>query len=160
MSLLFLFFAMEASAKIVFDSTREGVDGIYVMDDDGGNVTLLTDALEPDLPRWSPDGKYIVFDRNKDKWHRRNDPLFLMNSDGTDIQQLTTPPENGYDTAGPFSPDGKSILFCRRERVNNKAKHTLSVIDIESGQITKLIEDIVVTHSGLVSGWQTYCIFN
>ncbi len=59
--LIFLFFAMEASAKIVFDSTREGVNGIYVMDDDGGNVALLTDTLELDLPRWSSDGKYIVF---------------------------------------------------------------------------------------------------
>ena len=38
---------MVVNAKIVFDSTREGIEGIYVMDDDGGNVTLLTDMLHP-----------------------------------------------------------------------------------------------------------------
>ncbi len=142
--LLFLFFAMEASAKIVFDSTREGVDGIYVMDDDGGNVKLLTDMLHPAIPRWSPDGKYIVFSRQTDKRNKRS-RLFLIKADGTSIRQLTTLVGEATDSPGPFSPDGKSILFHRTERVNNKARHSLLVIDIESGQITKLIEDIVVT---------------
>ena len=39
---LILLLSTVANAKIVFDSKRDGVKGIYVMNDDGSNVTLLT----------------------------------------------------------------------------------------------------------------------
>ena len=35
--LLLLFFSAVADAKIVFGSRRDGVQGVYVMDDDGSN---------------------------------------------------------------------------------------------------------------------------
>lgn len=44
--LFLLLFSSGASAKIVFGSTRNGIDGIYVMDDDGSNQTLLTESEE------------------------------------------------------------------------------------------------------------------
>jgi TolB protein len=51
-----------ASAKIVFESKRDGNYEIYVMDDDGSNIQRLTNNLLGDYsPRWSPDGKQIVF---------------------------------------------------------------------------------------------------
>ncbi len=139
---MLLFFSTVTSAKIVFGSTRDDVRGIYVMDDDGGSVTLLTDALRPSLPRWSPDGKQIVFSRHKDQLFRRDVRVFLMNADGTNIQQLTTPPDNGYDFSGSFSPDGKSILFERLEEAigNKKRKNSLNVQNLESENIKELVE--------------------
>ena len=59
--LVLLLFSTVASAKILFNSYRNGVWGIYIMDDDGSNVTQLTNTLRPRAPAWSPDGKQIVF---------------------------------------------------------------------------------------------------
>ena len=57
--LFLLLLSSGASAKIVFSSIRDGVYGIYVMDDDGSNQTLLTEdeKLKPYPDRWSPDGQ-------------------------------------------------------------------------------------------------------
>ena len=79
--LLLLFLSTAAHAKIVFGSTRDGVPGIYVMDDDGSNQTLLTESeeLRPHLSIWSPDGKQILF---KGRIHGAY-TLFLMDPDGT-----------------------------------------------------------------------------
>ncbi|MYB64542.1 hypothetical protein F4X73_07605, partial [Candidatus Poribacteria bacterium] len=96
------------SAKIVFTSSRDGTLGIYVMDDDGSNVKLLTDKLKPVAPRWSPDGKQIVFERRVFLDDSQRLHLFIMNADGTNIRQLT-PPIDGRDVHPSFSSDGASI---------------------------------------------------
>ena len=60
-------------------STRGGVEGIYVMDDDGSNETLLTEAetLRPYPNSWSPDGKFILY-KSRFDWNSRY-VIFLMN---------------------------------------------------------------------------------
>ena len=128
-------FSTVASAKIVFDSTRDGVKGIYVMDDDGSNVTLLTDTLWPITPRWSPDGKQIVFKRRILMQDSQRSHLFIMNADGTNLRQLTEP-HTGMDTHPSFSPDGKSILFTRYK----DKKDSINVLDLESGVIKKIAD--------------------
>ena len=97
LSILLLFFSTVAGAKILFDSTRDGVRGIYVMDDDGSNITLLTNENRSYLPRWSPNGKLIVFNQS-------SRPLSLMNSDGTNIREITDLPEKGIGLGGWFFP--------------------------------------------------------
>ena len=135
---LILLLSTVASAKIVFDSKRDGVQGIYVMDDDGSNLTLLTDMLWPSAPRWSPDGKQIVFDRRVIMQHTQRSHLFIMNADGTNVRQLTEP-HNGRDIHPSFSPDGKSILFSRYTFQDKK--HSINVLSLESGVI-KQISDL------------------
>ena len=62
--LVLLLFSTIASAKIVFSlrdvSIHEDVNGVYVMDDNGNNITLLTKNTFT-TSRWSPDGRQIVF---------------------------------------------------------------------------------------------------
>ncbi len=48
----------EPSPRIAFVSDREGSTRIYIADEDGSNVTLLTAG---DNPAWSHDGRRIAF---------------------------------------------------------------------------------------------------
>lgn len=119
-----------AEAKIVFC-----VDGdIFVMDDNGANRRRLTQnpLWEERHPRWSPDGKKIVFGRQMDKAKHDSYELFIMNADGTDLQRLTH--FEGYDTNPSWSPDGKRIVFTST-RSGDVEVH---VIELETRNITQL----------------------
>ena len=87
LSLLLLLLSTAAHARIVYSSERNGVEGIYVMDDDGSNQTLLTDEFALYSWGWSPDGKQILIRRRVHQFSDR--ALFLMNADGKNIRQLT-----------------------------------------------------------------------
>ena len=123
-------------AKILFVSddslTGEG-RSIYVMDDDGSNVTLLSHQPWTGTPRWSPDGKQIVFDR-RTKQNSNISHIFIMNVDGTDIRQLTTV----NDGNPSFSPDGKSIVFGRYEVTPNALESYICLMQLESGIVKKI----------------------
>ena len=137
---LITLFSIAAHAKIVIRLAQDGVAGIYTMDDDGTNLILLTDTLRPGAAMWSPNGKKIVFDRQADMKDDSRYHLFWMNSDGTNLQQLT-PPHAGLDIHASFSPDGKSILFIRDERrkdENGKGIDSISLLDLETGKIKKV----------------------
>ncbi len=153
LSLLLLLIGTAAHAKIVFSSQRDGevgkpsggVRGIYVMDDDGSNLTLLTESKElfPVAPSWSPDGQLIVF---RERTHRnKKSVLFLMNADGRNIQQLTEEDRNTTIIGGRFSPDGKSIVFSRDFVVNNKVKSAITMMDIATREMKIVAEVDAVT---------------
>ncbi len=55
-----------ANGRIVFSSSRDGNGDIYVMNADGSNVTRLTNDPANFLPAWSPDGRKIAFNSDRD----------------------------------------------------------------------------------------------
>lgn len=59
-----------------------------------------------DLPRWSPDGRWIAFDSNRDGSRQ----IWIVHADGTDLHRVT---EVREPTAyGPFwAPDGRQLGF-------------------------------------------------
>ncbi|HEX6983012.1 MAG TPA: IPT/TIG domain-containing protein [Balneolaceae bacterium] len=82
--------------QIAFVSQRDGNREIYTMNADGSNKTRLTNNKIQDLePSWSPDGTQIIF--------FREEGIFKMNKDGTDIIQLTDVGDHsdGYPDWGP-----------------------------------------------------------
>lgn len=139
LTLLLLLLTTAAHAKIVFSSERNGVWGIYVMDDDGSNQTPLIEGGGDPFPEsWSPDGKQILFSRGVSV-------LYLMNPDGTNIRQIREGDRWDYVGKCSFSPDGKFIVYNRLEEIDNNQKPSVEVLNIETGK-TEVISDLSVTH--------------
>lgn len=95
-----------SGTKIAFTSDRDGNSEIYVIDQDGGNVTNLSNNVaSDDRPSWSPDGLRLAFASNRDgNWE-----IYVMDADGANQTNLTS---NGADDRYPaWSPDGSKIAF-------------------------------------------------
>src|SRR5205823_1993716 len=97
---------------IVFESHPLDVEthgAIYKVRADGSELTQLTDGTGDDRePNWSPAGDLIVFQS-----HARTPgdiDLWVMNSDGTGIRDLTQSPAS-EDTDASWSPDGTRVLY-------------------------------------------------
>ncbi len=138
--LLFLLSVTLSPAAIVFTQIDDlSVRSICVMDDKGTQVRLLTDQLNPRSPRWSPDGKQIVFKRGR---HLQTQHISIMNADGTNIRDLTPPSVKKRDTHPSFSSDGKYLVFRRyesqaaREPVDKRS--SVMVMRLATGSIKKI----------------------
>jgi Tol biopolymer transport system component len=120
------------------DSTLD----IYVMNSDGGNRKMLYDSGFHDADiDWGSGGR-IAFTRNSQIW--------TMKDDGSDAQQITTPPKVGQwgnanlpfgDYDPRFSPDGSQIAFERLDDdTSSHGNYNLYVIDSTGTGETKLTE--------------------
>ncbi len=79
---------------------------IYIMDADGKDVRQLTDDAGTDShPRWSPDGKGLLFVSTR----VNGSQAWVLPIIGGDPHQLTNFP--GGIGAPEWNPDGKSIIF-------------------------------------------------
>lgn len=88
-------------ARIVY---KDDANVIHVMGADGGQYGPVGNPpVVGGDPSFSPDGTKISFDRNLN--------IFVINSDGTNLQQLTS---TGLDSDAPWSPDGTKIAFTTK----------------------------------------------
>ncbi|MCB9454885.1 MAG: PKD domain-containing protein [Anaerolineaceae bacterium] len=95
-----------ADYRIVFTSTRDGGNDIYVMTADGATVNRLTSNSGANRqPAWSPDGSKIAFVSDRDG----NNEIYVMNADGTNVVRLTDNPSS--DTEPDWSSDGSKLVF-------------------------------------------------
>ncbi|MCX7806910.1 MAG: hypothetical protein N3A38_17250, partial [Planctomycetota bacterium] len=145
-----------------FCSNRDGNWEIYVCEADGSNQTNLTKNPAWDFhPRWSPDGKRILFysDReNKRKMGEFTDQhlfqagpwdtsrfwspqggcyvevgLYVMDADGSNIRKIETGAINGA-----FSPDGKRVAYEANPGAGNTGERDPAAIyikDLETGEV-------------------------
>ena len=84
-----------------------------------------------DEPRFSPDGRKIVFTSRRTK----NNDIWVMNADGSMPTQLTTESKN--DESPAFSPDGKRIVFTS----NRTGNYDIWVMDADGGNPRQLTSD-------------------
>lgn len=75
-------------SEIVFASSEDGLDEIYVVNADGTNLRRITNDFEDDQnPTWTADGKQILFSSNRGG---NATQIFAINVDGTDLRRLTS----------------------------------------------------------------------
>ncbi len=85
---------------------------LWIMNGDGGESKRLTNSIAPVIdsgPTVSPDGRYIVFESNREDsiYH-----LWRMDIDGSNVMQLTSG-IGGQQGEPAFSPDGRWVVYAQ-----------------------------------------------
>ena len=113
---------------IIFDMMGD----LYTMPAEGGKATQITRGLAFDQhPRYSPDGKKILF--VSDKSGAEN--LWYIDTEKKDTIQLTKETNQNFPSAA-WTPDGNYIVYAKGRRVNK-----LYMIHKDGGSGTQLIDE-------------------
>ncbi len=96
---------------------------IYISDADGSHwMPLTTGSYYNWRPRWSPDGKRILFESTRDGQRQ----IYVMDANGQNQRNVTH--DKVLNHAPSWSPDGSQIAFMSRGE-NNKANIFTMKID-------------------------------
>lgn len=124
-------------ARIVFAAAPPGADredvtlpprDLWAIDADGTNLTRLTDTPEDDInPRWSPDGKAILFQASASRDPAGVDlrgrySLSLLELPTGRMRSLQAPTGSLFDTAG--------LQWLRQQGVDTPEPATVTVPDV------------------------------
>ncbi len=104
---------LDKLGPIVFSANRSGdISQLYTMEPDGSNLLQVTrDNFSYEWPRWSPDGRTIVFQGPKTIANPDAYPLYLMDANGKNRRQLAP---DGWATS--WSPGGDRIAYSKDAR--------------------------------------------
>ena len=132
--------AAPGGKRIVFEARGElfnvpATEG-YVL-----NMTQSSGAFDRD-PAFSPDGKNIAY------WSDRSGEyeIYLQDSEGLSPPTLLTDRGKGYGYTLFWSPDGKKLAFIDE-------KNDISILDVESGEITVAGNTVLNVGHGARSGY-------
>jgi len=134
---------------IAFISDRDGRNNLWLMDADGANPRRVTPAdVSVTHPAWSPDGEYILVERDPGIWiyHRGG---------GQGIELIGREPTGaGWPS---MSADGRSVYFETRPRVDGPGgvlagTAQLNRLDLESGKIHALTYGVTAPEVRFSSG--------
>jgi Tol biopolymer transport system component/DNA-binding winged helix-turn-helix (wHTH) protein len=119
-----------ADGKIIYTARIDQSLTLWTIDALGANAKQITSAgFLDEKPTATADGKYIVFQSNRSGATE----IWRMNSDGADLQQLTT---SGKNTVPHTTPDSKMIVFTHESEGTSSAWH----VSIEGGEATKITD--------------------
>ncbi len=94
--------------QILYSSTRNGTDGVYVYNVDNNQETFISGGVSGcSEASWSPDARQVVM---QCKEGGGKNGVYKVNSDGSGIQRLTNGANPGW------SPDGGSIVFTSNKQ--------------------------------------------
>jgi dipeptidyl aminopeptidase/acylaminoacyl peptidase len=118
---------------------------VYTYDLKSNQLKQLTSGAYDDAsPRWSPDGKQILFvsNRSDDPDTNTNTDLFLVPASGGELKKLTT--NEGPDETPSWSDDGKWILYSTSVQPNLIWYDTLeaAVISPDGGTLRILTREL------------------
>ena len=120
---------------------RDDAKVIHVMGNDGAHFGAVGNTTQVGgYPSFSPDGTKIAFNSNLN--NIRN--IFVMNSDGTNVQQLTF---TGLDQGPAWSPDGTKIAF------NSARTGTAQIFTMNADGTNQANISNAGTFSDLLAAW-------
>ena len=111
-----------AFIRVTVNDKKDGYNtAIWTVTTATGETRQLTNGPRDTSPRWSPDGKFLLFTRAPEVSGRVEPPqLFMLAMGGGEPFQFTTLPRGA---GGPqWSPDGKMILFYNSATPEELAK--------------------------------------
>lgn len=124
---------------IVFYSDRDGDNEIYRMDLETNETVQLTNNKTEDYdPTFSPDGKFVIYKSTQDD----TGDIFIMNSDGTNQQNLTKILNKTEEWNPTFSFDGSKILFVQR-RNHDHLKDEVFMMNSDGTNINQITTNSV-----------------
>jgi TolB protein len=95
-----------ACSKIVFTNDNTRFKELYIVDYDGYNLRRLTrDNKINILPKWSPDGRQIIYTG----YLYNNPDLFALNF--VENKRIIVSKCQGLNVTGSFSPDSKKLIL-------------------------------------------------
>ena len=97
--------------------------------DGSGRVQMTDPPMYPILPRWSPDGRQILFMASPGL--HGSDVMFIMPAEGGKPQRLL-PRENGSEADPNWSPDGRKVVFW------DGVLNDIRILDIASHKVMVL----------------------
>ena len=132
-------FAQSGKKLIAFssDATANNKQQIFVMDENGdGVLQVCYKDLDCYAPRFSPDGKRIVFNAT----NRSSDYIYMVNLDDTSTFRFPTFIDGGTNPV--FSSDGKLLVY-RAEKNDDNA---IFIMDVETGESSSISDGSLSTH--------------
>lgn len=120
--------------KILFSSSRSGIEQLYMMNPDGSDVRQITGGPYSHASgRWSPDARSIVAGTTEGLTTACYSRMVLINADGTNRRVLGC----GAQTA--WSPDGAKVLFtiCLDCELGGRSIG-LFLMDADGGNVARL----------------------
>ena len=109
---------------------------IYIYDLETNTQEKLLQNESPWMlyPTWSPDGKKIAF-----YWSRagQQSGVYIVNRDGTDLQQVTEADSRVYSLT--WSPSGDELLYAKAVKVNNYSQ--LFTVNLKTRKINQLTDE-------------------
>jgi Tol biopolymer transport system component len=129
-------------SQICFLRSSDGPEpatGIYVMNADGSDPTLLSEDSGADELDWSPDGTEIVFhsifESVDGSQEDGDEEIYVINPDGSGRTALTS--NSAADVEPDWSPDGKKITFASdRDGVGNYDIYTMDADGSDVAKVT------------------------
>jgi TolB protein len=110
---------------------------LWVIDIDGKNPHKIAKlaGMMVAYPRWSPDGKKIVYGMVSGLPPNHKTDIFIINTDGSGEKALTN--GDGISEYPCWSPDGKSIAF----QTSRDGNYEIYVISFDGGNIHRLTDN-------------------
>ncbi len=117
--------------KLAFVDDSSGKREIYVSDYDGHNVRQVTaDKSIALLPRWSPDGKYLVFNS-----YKQGGPMLYLKDMGSGaVRRLSG--QSGLNIGASWTPNGREIALT----MSHKGNPDIFTIDLQGKILQQLVQ--------------------
>nr|MBC8467595.1 PD40 domain-containing protein [Candidatus Neomarinimicrobiota bacterium] len=119
--------------KYRFGQKQSLLFDIWKLDIESKKKTLLTSSMRANYPKFSPDGKKIVFVAHENSTTQ----LYTMNMDGSDIKPLTMNEGDTQIITPMWRPDGKAIAFAQSDPDGFMDLH---IMDLETGRVSQITD--------------------